>query len=181
VLWRQQVPTRPLSLAVNLSPRQFLDSELAADIAGVLQEVGLDPTLLELEVTEATAIEDVLESIATMRRLRALGVRLVVDDFGAGYAGLGYLRRYPVDAIKIDRSFVAGLDRDGMDTAMVRAILAFAETIGLDVTAEGIETVAQCARLREMGCHRGQGFWFAPAVPADKLTALLMTGIETAR
>jgi EAL domain-containing protein (putative c-di-GMP-specific phosphodiesterase class I) len=127
-------------------------------------------------VTEATAIEDVMESTATMRRLRALGVRLAVDDFGAGYAGLGYLRRYPVDAIKIDRSFVAGLDRDGVDTAMVRAILAFAETMGLDVTAEGVETGAQCARLREMGCQRGQGFWFAPALPAGELTELLAAG-----
>jgi EAL domain-containing protein (putative c-di-GMP-specific phosphodiesterase class I) len=164
------------AVSVNHSPRQFLAPAHLEDVAEALRETRLSPSRLELEVTEATAMENALESIETMRALRALGVRLAVDDFGVGYAGLGYLRQCPVDGVKVDRSFVAGYDHDKLDRATVRSVLAFAEAVGLEVTAEGIETEEQWAQMRQLGCHRGQGFWFAPPLPAEELPELLATG-----
>jgi EAL domain-containing protein (putative c-di-GMP-specific phosphodiesterase class I) len=154
---------------------------LLDDVAQALRDSGLPPNRLELEVTEETAMEHALETIETMRALRGLGVRLAVDDFGVGYAGFGYLRHCPLDGVKIDRSFVAGYDHDKLDRATVLSVLAFAEATGLEVTAEGIETEEQWARMRQLGCHRGQGFWFAPPLAANDLPEVLATGNLGAR
>ena len=164
------------AVSVNFSLRQFHAQEVLGDVVEALRLSQLAPIRLELEVTEETAMEHAVETIETMRSLRDLGVRLAVDDFGVGYAGIGYLRHCPLDGVKIDRSFVAGYDHDKLDTATVRSVLAFADATGLEVTAEGIETEEQWAKMRQLGCHRGQGFWFAPPLPAGEIAEMLATG-----
>jgi diguanylate cyclase (GGDEF)-like protein/PAS domain S-box-containing protein len=172
--WQQTFPTDPpLGLAVNLSARQFQHPALVEDVARALAESGLPATSLTLEVTETTALEDVAGAMSALQGLKDLGARLAIDDFGAGYAGLGYLRRCPVDRLKIDRSYVAGLGFNQADMAMVRAVVEFARVLGIEVTAEGIETAAQLAAVRTLGCHQGQGFHFSRPVPADAMTGLL--------
>ncbi len=172
--WQQAFPTEPpLGLAVNLSARQFQHPALVADVAKALAESGLPASSLTLEVTETTALKDVTGAISALQALKELGVRLAIDDFGAGYAGLGYLRRCPVDRLKNDRSYVAGLGFNQADMAMVRAVVEFARVLGIEVTAEGIETAAQLAAVRALGCHQGQGFYFSRPVPAGAMTDLL--------
>jgi diguanylate cyclase (GGDEF)-like protein/PAS domain S-box-containing protein len=172
--WQRLGPgRRDLGVAVNLSARHFQDPHLVACVAAALSEAELAPACLELEITETAALEDIAGTAATLRELKALGVRLAIDDFGAGYSGLSYLRRCPVDALKIDRSYVAGLGRETGDEAMIRAVLAFARTMGLAVTAEGVETADQVAQLQELGCDLGQGFYFARPLPPDALPSLL--------
>jgi EAL domain-containing protein (putative c-di-GMP-specific phosphodiesterase class I) len=165
----------PLGVAVNLSARQLQAAELIADVAEALERSGLDPRLLTLEITETTAVEDVVGAAAVLRELRALGVRLAIDDFGAGYSGLSYLRRCPVDALKIDRAYVARLDRESDDLDMIRAVLAFAQMLGLRVTAEGVETAGQLAHLQVLGCESAQGFFFARPVPPEAVPSLVAT------
>jgi EAL domain-containing protein (putative c-di-GMP-specific phosphodiesterase class I) len=162
-----------LALSVNLSARQFRHPSLVADVARALAETGLDPARLELELTESVTMEDDAATVAMLRALKGLGVRLAVDDFGTGCSAFSYFKRWPVDALKIDRSFVAGLGRDGEDETIVRAVVAFAQAMGLGVTAEGVETAAQLAALRELGCDRGQGFYFARPQPPQGARALL--------
>lgn len=172
--WHEHWPNDPpLGLAVNLSPRQFRHPDLVSDIARALIASGLPAACLELEITETTALEDTAATTTMLQRLKALGVRLVIDDFGAGYAGLSYLRRCPVDALKIDRSYIAGLGLDPRDTALVRAVCAFTRPLGIKVTAEGVETIEQLAAARDIGCDRAQGFYFAPPLAADELAMLL--------
>jgi diguanylate cyclase (GGDEF)-like protein/PAS domain S-box-containing protein len=172
--WQREFPTDPpLDLSVNLSARQFQHPALIDDVARALAESGLPATSLTLEVTETTALEDVAGAMAALQTLKELGVRLAIDDFGAGYAGLGYLRRCPVDRLKIDRSYVAGLGFNQADMAMVRAVVEFASVLGIEVTAEGIETAAQLATVRSLGCHQGQGFYFSRPIPAEAMTGLL--------
>jgi EAL domain-containing protein (putative c-di-GMP-specific phosphodiesterase class I) len=176
--WQQRFPgTEALHVSVNFSGRQFQQATLVDDIGGVLAECRLPPRCLTLEVTETAALLDVSGTLATMRDLKALGVRLAIDDFGAGYAGLGYLRHCPVEALKIDRSYVAGLGRNPVDAAMVRALVEFARPLGIEVTAEGIETADQLAAFRSLGCELGQGFYFARPLPADELAGLLRESI----
>jgi predicted signal transduction protein with EAL and GGDEF domain len=143
----QQQP--PLGLSVNLSARQLRDRYLPERVAQAL------------EITETSMIEDLNAAGTTLRAIRELGVHVAVDDFGTGFSALGALKHYPVDSLKIDRSFVHGLGSDAQDTAIVHAVVAFAKTLGLSVTAEGIETPGQLAQLRALGCERGQGYHFA--------------------
>jgi len=151
----------PLGLSVNLSARQLRERHLPERVAQALASSGLDPRRLTLEVTETSMIDD-LETVATtLRALRALGVRFAVDDFGTGFSTLGALKHYPVDCLKIDRSFIDGLGSDAQDTAIVHAVVAFAKTLGLPVTGEGIETAEQLEQLRALGCDHGQGYYFA--------------------
>ncbi len=172
--WHRERPDGPpLSVSVNLSVRQFQHPGVVADVARVLRETGLEPRLLTLEITESVAMDEEADTAAALRGLKALGVRLAVDDFGTGYSAFAYLRRCPVDALKIDRSCVAGLGRNPEDEAFVRAVVAFARMMGLEVTAEGIETDGQVTELRALGCERGQGFYFAAPLPAEVLTELL--------
>ncbi len=152
---------QPLGLSVNLSARQLRDRHLPDLVAQALAASGLDPPRLTLEITETSMVEDLRAAGATLAAVRALGVRVAIDDFGTGFSALGALEHYPVDSLKIDRSFIDGLGRDAQDTAIVHAVVAFARTLGLPVTGEGIETADQLQRLRALGCDRGQGYYFA--------------------
>jgi EAL domain-containing protein (putative c-di-GMP-specific phosphodiesterase class I) len=128
---------------------------------------------LKLEITESVVMQKAESTIATLRELKGLGVQLAIDDFGTGYSSLSYLKRFPVDTLKIDRSFVAGIDADSQDTAIVEAVLALAKALNLNVTAEGIESLVQLRRLHALGCDRGQGYYFAKPLPASAISTLL--------
>jgi diguanylate cyclase (GGDEF)-like protein len=156
----------PLVVSVNLSARQFLDPTLVQDLERVLHETGLDPAFLRLEITESTAMEAGAGTIATLQALKGLGVQLAIDDFGTGYSSLSYLKRFPVDTLKIDRSFVHGIGLDSQDTAIVKSVIALAQTLDLKVTAEGIETIQQLDELVDLTCDEGQGYLFAKPQPS---------------
>jgi EAL domain-containing protein (putative c-di-GMP-specific phosphodiesterase class I) len=163
----------PLTVSVNLSARQFQHPGLVDDIARVLDETGVDPRCLKLEITESVVMAHAETTVATLHRLKALGVQLAIDDFGTGYSSLSYLKRFPVDTLKIDRSFVDRLGYSTQDEAIVQSVVALAQTLKLSLTAEGIETEQQLAKLRTLGCDRGQGYYFARPLPANEVTALL--------
>ena len=156
-------------VAVNVSSRLFARRELYQQVAQVLHDTGLDPAYLELEVTESAVMEDPEVALEQMHRLRELGVRLAIDDFGTGYSSLLRLKRLPVQKLKIDQGFVAGLPGDEDDVAIVRVIIALAQSMGLQVHAEGIEQVEQASFLLEHNCDLGQGYWFGRPVPAASL------------
>lgn len=167
-LW-QQAGVVLSFVAVNVSSRLFARRELFQQVAKVLHETGLDPACLELEVTESAVMEDPEVALEQMHRLRELGVRLAIDDFGTGYSSLLRLKRLPVQKLKIDQGFVAGLPWDDDDAAIVRVIIALAQSMGMQVHAEGIEQVEQARFLLEQGCDLGQGYWFGRPVPAEQL------------
>ncbi|MDN3221974.1 phosphodiesterase DibA [Pseudomonas nunensis] len=156
-------------VAVNVSSRLFARRELYQQVAQVLRETGLDPAYLELEVTESAVMDDPEVALEQMHRLRELGVRLAIDDFGTGYSSLLRLKRLPVQKLKIDQGFVAGLPWDEDDGAIVRVIIALAKSMGMQVHAEGIEQVEQAGFLLEQECDLGQGYWFGRPVPAEQL------------
>jgi diguanylate cyclase (GGDEF)-like protein/PAS domain S-box-containing protein len=159
-------------VSVNLSPRQLSHSDVPALLERALADTGVDPALLELEITENVLMEQSAGALATLRRLKAMGVRLVLDDFGTGWSSLAYLKRFPLDGLKIDREFVDGLGSEPEDTAIVAAVLSMAAALELDVIAEGVETDAQLAWLRERGCGMAQGFLLGRPMPAEDLAAL---------
>ncbi len=161
------------SISVNLSARQFQSPTLVEDVADILERSGLDPARLCLEITESLALFDVERSIATMTELKSLGVRLSIDDFGTGYSSLNYLKRFPVDVVKLDQSFVHDLGVSAVDTAIVAAVIDLAKTVGLSAIAEGVETETQLARLESLGCPLLQGYLLARPMPAAGLSALL--------
>ncbi len=164
----------PLSVAVNLSARQLESAGLCQFVEATLaNSTGLDPGLLHLEITESVLMDDVEASRAALQALKALGITLVIDDFGTGYSSLLYLRRFPVDALKVDSSFVAGLGRNADDSTIVAAVVGLARALGLATVAEGVETADQAARLLELGCDQAQGYLWSPAVPANDLAELL--------
>jgi len=174
--WRERWPGERLVMSVNLSPRQFADPGLVDSIAEVLQATGLDASALELEITETSVMDRSDAGLRALADLRALGVRLVLDDFGTGWSSLAYLRQLPLDTIKIDRSFVTELDEGDRNVAIVQAVLSLAHGLGINVVAEGIETPRQARRLRELGCDLGQGYnWSRPLAPA-RIEAILSTG-----
>jgi diguanylate cyclase (GGDEF)-like protein/PAS domain S-box-containing protein len=157
-----------LRASINLSSRQLDTGDVPTTVAAVIAETGIDPDWLWFEITESTLMRETTEAIATMRRLRDLGVHLAIDDFGTGYSSLAYLRRFPVEALKIDRSFVAGLGAKDEDTTIVRAVVELAHALGLQAVAEGVETEAQHEGLREIGCDLAQGWYFGvPAAPEE--------------
>ncbi len=170
----------PLFVSVNLSAIEFGRVGLVEDVAVTLERTRLEPTALEIEITESAVMDQSEAGVRVLRDLRALGPRLVLDDFGTGYSSLSYLKYLPLDAIKIDRSFVAGI-ADFTDRSIVQAILALAHGLGVGVTAEGIETEAQVEALRALGCGLGQGYLFSPAVPAGRATGLLRSRGTAAR
>jgi diguanylate cyclase (GGDEF)-like protein/PAS domain S-box-containing protein len=167
-LWQQGVYPN-LRMSVNLSPRQFQSNDLPNLISNALTESGLDPSCLELEITESIAMQNTERTIATLRRLRDMGVRIAIDDFGAGYSSMSYLRHFPIDSVKIDQQFVHGIESSQADRAIVAAIIRIAHGLGLRIIAEGVETPAQLAFLREQDCEEVQGFLFG--VPAAELRA----------
>lgn len=156
-----------LTVAVNLSARQFESAHLAAEIAAILESTGLPPQALELEITESMAMEDVEQSIRTLRGLKDLGTRISVDDFGTGYSSLAYLRRLPIDKLKVDQSFVRTLEDDTASAMLVRAIVDLGHSLDLAVIAEGVESQGQLAFLQEIGCEEAQGYWFSRPVEGN--------------
>ena len=163
----------PLRANVNLSARQFRTPDLAGGIAEVLKETGLDPESLELELTETVVMEDAQATLGILETLKSLGVRLAIDDFGTGYSSLAYLKRFPVDTLKIDRLFIAGLDKNVEDEVIVAAMIELARGLGLTVVPEGVETLEQLRRLRKAGCDVAQGFYFSRPLPTEAVAALL--------
>jgi diguanylate cyclase (GGDEF)-like protein len=171
----------PLNVSVNLSARQVAESRLAEVVAEALERSGLDPANLVLEITESVLLEDADTPKDTLRAVKDLGVRLVLDDFGTGYSSLGYLKRLPLDGLKIDRQFVAGLGTDSDDTAIVSAVTGMAHGLGLTVIAEGVETEGQRDALRALGCQRAQGYLFWRPVSAAAFRMLAVPRPEPSR
>jgi EAL domain-containing protein (putative c-di-GMP-specific phosphodiesterase class I) len=175
---REWLNTRPgitLDLAVNVSARQLMSPDFRAIVASVLDRTQMDPGSLILEVTESLFIEDFDRAINVLASLKALGLRLALDDFGTGFSSLSYLRRLPIDIIKIDQSFIADIGELSTGSAVVAAVTNLAHVLGLAVTAEGVETQAQRNEVRAIGCESAQGFFFARPTTASAITAQLQT------
>jgi EAL domain-containing protein (putative c-di-GMP-specific phosphodiesterase class I) len=160
-------------MSVNLSARQFQQRRLVEEIEAILSATGVDPRQICLEITESVVMEDAEHTIGVLRRLKALGVRLAIDDFGTGYSSLGYLKRFPVDVVKIDRSFVTGIDSNPVDSAIAAAIIGLAEALGMTTVAEGVETEAQLTHLRALGCSVMQGYYFSRPLPGPAFDELI--------
>ena len=177
--WQREIAgAEHLVASVNLSGRQFQHAGLVDEIRRVLVRTGLSPEYLNLEITETVSIEDCEIASRTLRTLRDCGIRLAIDDFGTGYSSLSYLKHFPVDSLKIDRSFVCSIERDARDAAIVQGVTALAGALGLQVTAEGIESHAQWVRLRELGCNRGQGYLYARPMTAEDLEPVLRKSLS---
>jgi EAL domain-containing protein (putative c-di-GMP-specific phosphodiesterase class I) len=162
----------PIKIAVNISPRLLArPKEFARSVSQMLAATGLEPRLLELEMTESLLVHNAEDNIAALRKLGNEGVRIAVDDFGTGYSSLSYLRQLPIDALKIDRSFVRDIESDPEDIAIIQAIVAMAHSLGLHVTAEGVETRGQLAALGRLGCDEYQGYLFSRPLPAVEIAA----------
>jgi EAL domain-containing protein (putative c-di-GMP-specific phosphodiesterase class I) len=167
--WQEQYPMdAPLTISVNLSGKQFTQPDLIEQIEKILAETNLSPTSLKLEITESAMVEN--EEAA---RLRLLGVDLSIDDFGTGYSSLSSLHRFPISTLKIDASFVRRMSGQNENTEIVRTLMSLADNLGMDVTAEGVETLEQVTKLRTFGCKKGQGFFFSRPVSATNAEALL--------
>jgi len=166
--WANFIGTdRGLLVSVNLSARQFMDPKLVELVASVLKDSGLPPRLLELEITESTAMQHTDVTLSTFKKLKELGVSIAIDDFGTGYSSLAYLKRFPVDKLKIDKSFIAELAQGNDQKAIVAAIIGLAHTLGLRVCAEGVETEAQLEFLQSCRCDFVQGFLCGAPVDSD--------------
>jgi EAL domain-containing protein (putative c-di-GMP-specific phosphodiesterase class I) len=172
--WTDRGAGRPLSVGVNLSVKQFMQADLVEHIERALAESGMPPSFLKLEITESVILEDSEAAKRMLGRLRDLGVQLFMDDFGTGYSSLGYLHRFPLDALKIDRSFISGMVDEPRNGKLVQAIIALAGNLGVEVVAEGIDSPAQLAALRELGCDYGQGYLFSEPIPRADADALLV-------
>jgi predicted signal transduction protein with EAL and GGDEF domain len=173
-IW-QKLTRRPVRMAVNLSAKQFKDENLSQIVLSALHDTGLDPRLLELELTEGTLMDDANATLATLEQLRGIGVYLSIDDFGTGYSSMNYLKRFDVRALKIDRSFISGLPQDSENAAITRAIIAMAHGLKMVVVAEGVETGEQLVLLEEYGCDLVQGFYLGRPAPADTVTGMLQS------
>jgi diguanylate cyclase (GGDEF)-like protein len=171
--WQTDGAMPPLIVSVNLSAGQFERDALPEEVATIVRETGLEPRRLQLEISEAVLMRDDPRMLDRLEALKAIGVRLAIDDFGTGYASLSYLKRLPVDCLKIDRSLVKGVGHETEDTAIIRAVASLARTLGITVTAEGVETREQLFQLRAVGCDQGQGYFFARPVSAERLPELL--------
>ena len=158
----------PARVSVNLSARQFQQRDIAKLVMQVLDETGLEPQYLELELTESTIMRNAEEAVSMLNELHALGIGLAIDDFGTGYSSLSYLKRFPVDRLKIDRSFVSDIGVSGDDETITSAIIALAHSLKLQVIAEGVETSAQLDFLKERACDEMQGFYFAKPMPRTR-------------
>jgi EAL domain-containing protein (putative c-di-GMP-specific phosphodiesterase class I) len=170
---RQTARWDGLRVSVNVSGRQVAEGSLVASVSRALEDSGLSPERLQLELTETVLMDDVDGHVAVMRELNEVGVSLALDDFGKGYSSLGYLHRFPFDRIKIDRDFVRGLPDSRADRAIVSAVLSFAGALDMEVVAEGVETQQHVDALRELGCEYVQGFFFHRPMEAARISALL--------
>jgi EAL domain-containing protein (putative c-di-GMP-specific phosphodiesterase class I) len=179
-LWQRKF-SADFRLAVNLSGRQFMHRNLIKSIEESAKAANLASRTLEFEITESVAMHNAEDSIGIMRQLKSLGLHLALDDFGTGYSSLAYLKRFPIDKLKIDKSFVRDIPEDANDLAIVSAIIAMAHALGLSVQAEGVETQAQADFLAESGCEYAQGYLFGRALPADEAEAVIESNLESAR
>ncbi len=170
--WAQHPATAGLTLAVNVSARQFQQDDFVGLVRQALQRTQIPPQRLKLELTESTVLDSVETTIAKMHELRTLGVRLSMDDFGTGYSSLQYLKRLPLDQLKIDQAFVRDITSNPADAAIVQTIVAMGHALGMQVIAEGVETQAQQQALLQHGCRFYQGYWFSRPVPMAELLAL---------
>ncbi len=172
VAWqRQGLP--PICMAVNLSVRQFSDEHLLSDLTEILAETGMAPELLELEITEGMVIQNPAQAVRLLSAIKGMGVRLAIDDFGTGYSSLGQLKNFPIDTLKVDRSFIRDIATNTEDKAIIEAIIAMGKTLSLTVVAEGVETREQESFLRAHACDEMQGYYFSRPIPADEFAALL--------
>jgi len=167
---------KPLQIAVNLSPAQFMHGDVVGLVHGILLETGLLPGRLELEITEGVLIEDFDRGLALLRRLKALGVRISMDDFGSGYSSLSYLQAFPFDKIKVDRTFVVNLGRNPQSAAIVRAVIDLGHGLDMSIVAEGVETQEQLSFLAQEGCDAVQGYLIGKPLPIGKYAALVGRG-----
>lgn len=169
----------PVCMAVNLSARQFFDESLLNDIAAALQSSGMESGLLELEITEGMAMQNIDNAIRMLKAMKEMGVRIALDDFGTGYSSLSQIKRFPIDTLKVDRSFIRDLTHNPEDRAITEAIIAMGRTLSLTVVAEGVETEAQETFLRELDCDQSQGFHFSRPTSADQLGKLLRNHVPS--
>jgi EAL domain-containing protein (putative c-di-GMP-specific phosphodiesterase class I) len=160
-------------MAVNLSARQFADPNLLEDIATVLRDTGMAPELLELEITESMVMSNIDRATKVLAAMSQMGVRLAIDDFGTGYSSLAQIKRFPIDTLKVDRSFIRDLMRNPEDRAITEVIIAMGKTLSLTIVAEGVETQEQETFLREHACDESQGYHFSKPTTPDKFAELL--------
>jgi EAL domain-containing protein (putative c-di-GMP-specific phosphodiesterase class I) len=170
-----------MTVAVNLSARQFHHGELVATLAGVLAATNLPARWLEIEITESMVMRNPTHAASVMQAIRAMGIRITLDDFGTGYSSLGYLKRFPIDCLKLDRSFVADLPHDINDVAITRAVIAMAHTLSIGVIAEGVENEEQLQLLRSEGCDEYQAYLCQPALEEPELIRFLRARAATHR
>ena len=171
---------RPVTMAVNLSPRQFADDGLLHHIDEALDACGMSPTLLQLEITESMVMQNVSRAVRIMDSIQSRGIRLAIDDFGTGYSSMSLMKQFPIDTIKIDRSFVRDLPIDSEDQAIAQAIISMGKALGMTVIAEGVETLEQEAFLRSHACDEMQGFLFSKPLPAKQMADLLRAELQLA-
>lgn len=169
----------PLCMSVNVSPIDFRQRDFVDNLAAILKQSGLPPARLELEITESVLMQNVDETVAILQKIKAMGVRLALDDFGTGYSSLSYLRRFPIDVLKIDQSFVRGLNVNSQDAQLISAIIGMGKSLELNIIAEGVETVEQLNFLKTQECEEGQGFLFSKAVPPKDFAQMLQVGSAT--
>jgi diguanylate cyclase (GGDEF)-like protein len=172
--WLRSDPDRNLFVSVNLSGKHFEHPQLVEHVQQILEATSFDPKKLKLEITETALMENAETSIAMVRRLKELGVKISIDDFGTGYSSLNYLHRFPIDTLKIDRSFVNSIERSAENSEIVRTIVYLAKALRLDVVAEGIESIRQLNQLQALGCEYGQGYLFSRPLPAQEIEGLLI-------
>lgn len=169
-----------VEVSVNVSGHQLIEGDLIADIARILAQTGVEPYWLEVELTEGSLMENTQHTIASLQRLHAMGVKISIDDFGTGYSSLAYLRRFPIDTLKIDIAFIREVTSNPQDAAITRTIIELAHSLNLRVVAEGVETQAQLAFLKEAGCDQIQGYLFSRPLPVETLERLLLERLERA-
>lgn len=169
-----------VEVSVNVSGHQLIEGDLIADIARILAQTGVEPHWLEVELTEGSLMENTQHTIASLQRLHAMGVKISIDDFGTGYSSLAYLRRFPIDTLKIDIAFIREVTSNPQDAAITRTIIELAHSLNLRVVAEGVETQAQLAFLKEAGCDQIQGYLFSRPLPVETLERLLLERLERA-
>jgi EAL domain-containing protein (putative c-di-GMP-specific phosphodiesterase class I) len=172
--WKANLPAdRDLFMSVNLSIKQFVQAKLVENIAAMLNELDLSPSNLKLEITESTVMEDPIAAVEMLTQMKDLGIRLAIDDFGTGYSSLSYLHRFPLDMLKIDRSFISGSSDGVNEMEIARTIMPLARNLHLDVVAEGVETADQARELKKLNCKYAQGFYFSKPLSPDEAEALM--------
>ena len=180
VAWqREGLP--PLCIAVNLSARQFADESMTADIVAALKDSGLRPELLELELTESMVMQNPERAVKILTEIKEMGVRIAIDDFGVGYSSLAQIKRFPIDTLKVDRSFIRDLEKNAEDRAITEAIISMGKTLSLTVVAEGVETEEQQTFLVDHACDAMQGYYFSKPIDHDQFADFLRQHAAAAR